>query len=758
MLLKKNNKRDYRIGIENHMKRRPCFIAFFFLVAILSMVLCSDACASWNLVTNPTSNVLKSAFLVSPNDGWAVGDAGTILRWNGATWSKINIMISTSAILNSVFMLNSNEGWICGNALNSSGNIIPSSYMLRWNGIEWNAYESLTNKTLNAVCAISSNSAWAVGEGGVIIRWDGATTYWKKPTSPTTSTLNSLSQTGENDVWAVGNSGTIIHWNGATWSTVSSPTTSRLRTIFMANSTSGWAAGDGGTLLRWDGNTWTSFPLSPSPGDITALSMLSSSEGWLTSNSVIMRWNGTSWNNVASPNGAWMNSIFMRNSTFGMAVGNGGQIMQWSLLAPTANFSASPTAQEINKAVDFDASTSLAPDGIIVSYIWDFGDGTSGLGKTITHSYSSASSYQAKLTVTDTNGLVGTTIKQITISSPPTNSATNTSPLTAPPPTTPPPTPPNTIPPNTPTTTPSTTPLPTTPPSIFISSPSPASSFSPTTSATVSPKQLQINQLANTIWVPQPTNAAIAALVTAVAVGAVSATVAAATNPVAQAAEKAGPLPDSVNKWLTEYMSSKRKQPLNKAKGSPFKPTQAELLAYGVSLIVMTISFAYAKVPDFSQILVVVPTILATSIVIEIGKNFSLAAFARYLGVWTENRLWYLGLVLFVITAFVFGMPFSNPSRTVYYEPEITKRREGIVASVAILITLGFAAIFFVLLTCGFTLIGSMGMGICFILALIDTFPFSPMNGKAVYKHNKAIWATMFVATLAIYITWLMLH
>ena len=60
-------------------------------------------------------------------------------------------------------------------------------------------------------------------------------------------------------------------------------------------------------------------------------------------------------------------------------------------------------------AVNFDASASSDPDGTIDRYDWDFGDGESGSGATIQHSYTSQDRFIATLTVTDDAGSSATT-------------------------------------------------------------------------------------------------------------------------------------------------------------------------------------------------------------------------------------------------------------------------------------------------------------------------------------------------------------
>jgi aryl-phospho-beta-D-glucosidase BglC (GH1 family)/chitodextrinase len=73
-------------------------------------------------------------------------------------------------------------------------------------------------------------------------------------------------------------------------------------------------------------------------------------------------------------------------------------------LPPQASITASPTSGQPGVNVTFNAAASLDPDGVIISYSWNFGDGTTGTGTSILHNYSSAGNYTATLTVTDNEG------------------------------------------------------------------------------------------------------------------------------------------------------------------------------------------------------------------------------------------------------------------------------------------------------------------------------------------------------------------
>ena len=77
---------------------------------------------------------------------------------------------------------------------------------------------------------------------------------------------------------------------------------------------------------------------------------------------------------------------------------------------PGGNGNAPPVAefttgqQPGTLTIDFDGGGSDDPDGSIVSYDWDFGDGTFGSGVAPSHGYAAAGSYDVSLTVTDDQG------------------------------------------------------------------------------------------------------------------------------------------------------------------------------------------------------------------------------------------------------------------------------------------------------------------------------------------------------------------
>jgi len=85
-------------------------------------------------------------------------------------------------------------------------------------------------------------------------------------------------------------------------------------------------------------------------------------------------------------------------------------------LAPIAVVTALPTSGAAPLRVDFSASASSDPDGTIVGYAWNLGDGSTSSAADLSHDYDDPGTYTVTLTVTDDAGATGTDIEVVQVS------------------------------------------------------------------------------------------------------------------------------------------------------------------------------------------------------------------------------------------------------------------------------------------------------------------------------------------------------
>ena len=82
--------------------------------------------------------------------------------------------------------------------------------------------------------------------------------------------------------------------------------------------------------------------------------------------------------------------------------------------APVAATDGPYTGME-GSAVTLSGAASSDPDGDVLTYAWDFGDGTTGTGKTPQHTYADNGNYVVTLTVTDPAGAEASTTTAVTV-------------------------------------------------------------------------------------------------------------------------------------------------------------------------------------------------------------------------------------------------------------------------------------------------------------------------------------------------------
>lgn len=254
----------------------------------------------------------------------------TIIRLSGILAVLLVALIARTTVSTATqASLCANRGW----------NIVPSP-------------KPNTGYELNAVAAVSTDDAWAVGDGTLIEHWDG--TSWRLVPAPhpgEVSGLLGVTAISATNIWAVGfytDVGigylTLIeHWNGNQWSIVSSPSIgksyNRLTAVAAVSSNDVWAVGTAslgfqkpyqGLIEHWNGVQWSIVPGphgDPKDRSLNGVTTLAANDVWAVGNydynynsyALTEHWDGSRWSTVLAPGG-------MPSSLTAATAVNAGQI------------------------------------------------------------------------------------------------------------------------------------------------------------------------------------------------------------------------------------------------------------------------------------------------------------------------------------------------------------------------------------------------------------------------------------------------
>lgn len=287
----------------------------------------------------PQGNALNGLWASSPSDVWAVGAAGTILRYNGSVWNAVESNVQAG--LNSVFGLDSQNIWAVG----SNGTA------LRWDGTTWAVLPKPNSQILRGVWAASQTSVFAVGDSGTVANWNG--TAWTLQSIGTTSqNLYSVWGASPTDVWLAGTNGRTYHFDGSMWmrNEPASPSSVTLRGVSGSAGNNVWAVGNGGTMQRYTGS-WMN-PVSPFNGiNLSSVHVLSTTAALAVGNRPwIQSWNGTAWSQLALPATPLvdLNAVWAESPNTAWAAGDNGMLVRLAAGTPTLR---TPLVAETLRAV-----------------------------------------------------------------------------------------------------------------------------------------------------------------------------------------------------------------------------------------------------------------------------------------------------------------------------------------------------------------------------------------------------------------------
>jgi hypothetical protein len=214
---------------------------------------------SWTVdtTTGPAQNIgiLWSVWGAATNDVYAVGELGSIIHYDGASWSLQPSV--TTFPLYGVHGSSASDIWAVGGntVLHNDG----TGFQPVSTGITgFNARAVWTDGTVVVIAAV-----------GRVLRFDGST--WTDTPVPGFATaggsvdnLASVWGSGPNDIYLAGSEpqfqASAWHYDGTSWQKIMAGTTKALHGVWGSSSTGVHMVGENRTMTYFDGSDWTKLP------------------------------------------------------------------------------------------------------------------------------------------------------------------------------------------------------------------------------------------------------------------------------------------------------------------------------------------------------------------------------------------------------------------------------------------------------------------------------------------------------------------
>lgn len=237
---------------------------------------------------------LNAVFAVSATDVWAVGNVGSILRYDGKTWKRVES--GTTADLLGVWARKANEVYFAAGA----------GGLLRFDG---NAVSKMTTTaiTTGEITGVfgGANNLFVTTRSSDAYRYDGAN--WTRYNSTTlgirpTAALLGVTGTADNDVIVYGSERATVRWNGSTWTAQPSMTLGLTYVTALAQNAYYGTVVDG-TVWQYDtskaGFQWKQLGTIVNTTSLTGIYVASPTALFASSpTGLIQRWDGTKGNAI----------------------------------------------------------------------------------------------------------------------------------------------------------------------------------------------------------------------------------------------------------------------------------------------------------------------------------------------------------------------------------------------------------------------------------------------------------------------------
>lgn len=230
----------------------------------------------------------------APSEVWTVADDGTIAGLG--PFAKMFALHKADRALRGVAGNRAGEVWAVGD-----GGVI-----LKWASpaptAAWAVVPSGVRTRLNAVFAPDPARRWVVGEQTTILRDDGP--GWRRVVPPGIAgdlSLRAIWGAGGDELWVTSSSAEILHLRNGAWTKEETGAPGALLAVAGTATDDVWAVGERGAVMHWDGRRWSAAREEVAHAStLRAVWARSKRQAWAVGDAgASLEWDGTRWTPVA---------------------------------------------------------------------------------------------------------------------------------------------------------------------------------------------------------------------------------------------------------------------------------------------------------------------------------------------------------------------------------------------------------------------------------------------------------------------------
>jgi hypothetical protein len=300
--------------------------------------------SSWSQETSGTTQDLRSVYCPGSNECWAVGGNRTILHWTGgSSWTTSFVSNDGSFTGVSCEPNNPSNCYAVGVDIAFKG--LSNTATMHWDGSSWtdsggaypfNYYEAVSCPNAGCFAVANSGDAFTSATG------------WNSDSLNAGLPQHGIDCFSGIDCWSVGdrpsnNTLRFFRRNGGGWSSsdLNSNETSDLRSVSCANSANCKAVGDfrGGrfTVVSWNGSSWSVESFNDNNREnLNGVHCAAADNCWAVGNfrngrstGNSLHWDGSTWTYVGTPALEDLNGVFVIDPGSG---GGSVSLVRWQEL------------------------------------------------------------------------------------------------------------------------------------------------------------------------------------------------------------------------------------------------------------------------------------------------------------------------------------------------------------------------------------------------------------------------------------------